>query len=112
MIVWPSGILDTNFLIPLTSLFAVSPQELHKASLVFEKDQDLHQRLLEEGFVPSSASEGSKSPRVEDQVRSLTSHIEVLKHRLTQALRAEEQSKAAEKSEREVVRDLQTRMGK
>ena len=57
-------------------------------------------------------SDGSDSSQLEDQVEALTSHIDVLKHQLAVALRGEVQSKAAEKSEREEVLSLQSRMDK
>ena len=63
-------------------------------------------------MAPSINSDGSRSPQLEEQVEALTSHINVLKHQLAVALRGEEQSKAAEKSEREQVLSLQSRMDK
>ena len=110
------------FKLNLTHLFLSLPmmasstvtivQELQKASIAIEKDQNLQQRLLEGKLAPAINSDGSGSSLLEEQVEALTSHVDVLKHQLAVALRGEEQSKAAEKSEREQVLSLQSRMDK
>ena len=85
---------------------------MQKASIALEKDQNLHQRLLSENIAVSRGSDGSRSPQLEEQIEGLTSQIDVLKRQLALALRGEEQSKAAERSEREEVLSLQSRMDK
>ena len=85
---------------------------MQKASVALEKDQNLHQRLLAENIAVSSGSDGSRSPQLEEQIEGLTSQIDVLKRQLAIASRGEEQSKAAEQSEREEVLSLQSRMDK
>lgn len=96
----------------VASLIVTIAQELQKASIAVEKNQNIHQRLLVGKLVPATNSDGSRSPQLSDQVEALTSHIDVLKHQLAVALRGEEQSKAAEMSEREEVLSLQSRMDK
>ena len=119
MLPYPPIQAKTSFIISLcpplstvASLIITFIQELQKASIALEKDQTLHQRLLEGKLAPAISSDGSRSPQLEEQVKALTSHIDVLKHQLAVALRGEEQSKAAEKSEREEVLSLQSRMDK
>ena len=85
---------------------------MQKASVALEKDQNLHQRLLAENIAVSRGSDGSRSPQLEEQIEGLTSQIDVLKRQLAIASRGEEQSKAAEQSEREEVLSLQSRMDK
>ena len=82
-------------------------QELEKASEAYGRDQGA---WLVKGN--ESENDSEKSGVLSDDAEKLTSNIETLRHRLSLALQNGEDARSAEKSKRDMVQDLQARMGK